>query len=172
MCAVPLNDVPVSQWMHEDVATFAADRPVREVLEATLDSPYDCAIIVDDQRRPVGIVTEGDAIRRVLAEEAPGGPYLRSILASPEAAIEYVHEAERAHGRTAAAVMTAAPLQTVAPTDSLLHVAQQFSSRGVRQFPVVDGDRLVGLITRRDVVREILAQHDEAERRLRDQRGS
>jgi CBS domain-containing protein len=158
--------------MHEDVDVFTADRPVRAVLEATLRSAYDCAVIVDDQRRPIGIVTEGDAIRRVLAEEAPGGSYLRAILASPEAAIEYVHESERAQGRTAADVMTPAPLQTVGPDDDLLQLAQRFGDAKVRQFPVVADERLIGVITRRDVVRAILAQHDEAERGLRDERGS
>jgi CBS domain-containing protein len=126
---------------------------------------YDCVVIVDAARRPLGIVTEGDAIRRVLADEVPGGSYLRTILASPEAAIRHLREAERAQRHTAADIMTA-PVQTVAPTDNLLAVARLFQSSTVRQLVVVVDGAVAGIITRRDLVRAVLDQHAQAERAL------
>lgn len=158
---MPLSDVTVSAWMQPDVATMHADSSVRDVLDRSLHTPYDCVVIVDDDRHPVGIVTEGDAVRRVLADEVPGGSYLRRILASPEAAIGYVREAERAQRNTAADIMTS-PVQTVAPTDNLLQLARTFQSLNVRQLVVVAGGTVAGIITRRDLVRAILDQHDRA----------
>jgi predicted transcriptional regulator len=108
-------------------------------------------------------------VRRLLAEEVPAGSYLRSILASPDAALAYLREAERAQRHTAADIMTA-PVHAVAPEDDLLAVARTFQSMDVRQLVVAEaGGAVAGIITRRDLVRAILAQHDEAERRLRDE---
>ena len=101
----------------------------------------------------------------------PGGTYLRAILASPEAALRYVREAERAQHNTAADIMNA-PVHTVAPDDDLLDVAGMFQSLNVRQLVVVDGGAVVGLITRRDLVRALLDQHDRAERELQNQSDS
>lgn len=166
---MPLSEVRVSAWMHDDVVTMTADRSVRELLEGALASPYDCVVIVDGERHAIGIATEGDAVRRLLAEEVPRGSYLRSILASPDAALAYLREAERAQRNTAADIMTA-PVHTVAPGDGLLDVARTFQSMDVRQLVVVEADRTVaGIITRRDLVQAILAQHDEAERRIGDE---
>jgi len=164
---VPLSEVTVSAWMQPDVATVQVDASVREVLETALNTPYDCVVVVNGEHRPVGIVTEGDAVRRLLADEVPGGSYLRGILASPEAALRYVQEAERAQRNTAADVMTA-PVHTVSPTDDLLDVARKFQLLDVRQLVVVADGTVRGIITRRDLVRAILDQHDRAERELND----
>lgn len=166
---MPLSQVPVSEWMESDVAFARAESSVREVLEAALATRHDCVVIVDDARHPVGIVTEGDAVRRVLADEIPGGTYLRAILASPDAAIRHLREAERARRHTAADIMTA-PVHTVSPTDTLLGVARTFQSLNVRQLVVVSEGAVVGIITRRDLVRAILAEHDRAEREANEER--
>lgn len=52
---------------------------------------------------------------------------------------------------TAADVMTPQPV-TVRPTDELADVAALLLDRGVRAVPVVDGGRLVGILSRRDVL--------------------
>jgi len=168
---VPLSELTVSAWMQSDVATMQAEATVREVLEAALSTPYDCVVIVDAARRPIGIVTEGDAVRRVLADEVPGGSYLRAILASPDAAIRYLREAERAQRNAPADIMTS-PVHSVSPTDDLLDVASTFQSLNVRQLVVVDGGAVVGLITRRDLVRALLHQHDRAEHELQTESDS
>ena len=59
--------------------------------------------------------------------------------------------------------MMTAPVQTVAPDDDLLDVAS-VRDANVRQLVVVGAARWSASITRRDVVRAMLAQHDEAER--------
>ena len=70
---MPLTTITVGEVMQDHPATIAADRPVREALEALLDSTHGCLVVVDSSQHPVGIVTEGDIVRRVLAEEVPGG---------------------------------------------------------------------------------------------------
>jgi len=60
------------------------------------------------------------------------------------------------HIATAADVMTPRPV-TVRPTDELAEVAAVLLDRGVRAVPVVDGERLVGILSRRDVL-SLIAQ--------------
>jgi CBS domain-containing protein len=64
---------------------------------------------------------------------------------------------------TAADVMTPRPV-TVRPTDDLADVAAVLLDRGVRAVPVVDGQRLVGIISRRDILSYIARQRPASSR--------
>ena len=59
---------------------------------------------------------------------------------------------------TAADVMTPQPV-TVRPTDELADVAAVLLDHGVRAVPVVDGERLVGILSRRDVLSFLAQEH-------------
>ena len=65
---------------------------------------------------------------------------------------------------TAADVMTPRPV-TVRPTDDLADVAAVLLDRGVRAVPVVDGERLVGIVSRRDILTSIARQRPARARR-------
>lgn len=162
---MPLSTITVADVMHADPPSIGLDEPVREALDRVTRSEFNCLVVVDEQQRPAGIVTEGDILRRVLAEEAPGGPYLRAILASDEAVLRHVRDAERAHGHRVRDLMTS-PVATVTPGDSLQHVAEVLGTAPFRQLPVVRDGVLVGLVRSHDVMAPILRQHEEAERRL------
>ena len=164
---MPLSSYSVADVMHTDVETRAPEEPLRPVLEAIVASRYGCYVVVDEQSRPLGIVTGGDLIRHMLADEAPGGAYLKAVLSSPEALARYVRESEHAHGDRVADVMTA-PALTVDPDDSLQDVAHLFRTHRVRRFPVARDGVLIGIIRRLDLVGPILAILGEAEQPGRD----
>jgi CBS domain-containing protein len=159
---VALTKITVEEVMQANPTTIAPDRPVREALDALLDSPHECLVVVDGGQHPVGIVTEGDILRRVLAEEVPGGAYLRAILVSPDSALDHLREEDRARGSTVADLMTS-PVTMATPEQSLQETAQLFWVARFRQIPVVRDGVLVGLIRRRDLIEPIRRQHDEAE---------
>jgi len=69
------------------------------------------------------------------------------------------------HTATAADVMTPRPV-TVRPTDELADVAAVLLDRGVRAVPVVQGERLVGILSRRDILTYIARQRPEPSRPL------
>ncbi|MBM3139899.1 MAG: CBS domain-containing protein [Chloroflexi bacterium] len=167
-----LQTTSVTDWMHADVPTLAPEGPVRAALDGALDSPVGCVVVVDERRRVRGIVTEGDVIRRVLSEEVPGGAFLRSVLSSPDAVLRYLRDAERSHGGTVADLMTE-PVVTLNASATMMQAAQLFHTRALRQVPIVDANgALVGLLNRRDIVRAIFEQHDEAERQLDGEHGT
>ena len=77
-----------------------------------------------------------------------------------------VSEGATKQAATAADVMTPQPV-TVRPTDELSDVAAVLLDHGIRAVPVVDGERLVGILSRRDVLNRIAqeaptpSRHDE-----------
>ncbi len=131
---MPLTTITVGEVMQAHPTTIAADRPVREALDALLDSPHECLVVVDSGQRPVGIVIEGDIVRWVRAEEVPGGAYLRAILVSADSALDHLREAERARGSTVADLMTS-PVTMATPEQSLQETARLFWVARFRQVP-------------------------------------
>src|SRR5688500_7452852 len=83
---VPLRGYNVTDFMYEDIQTLRPDDPLQLVLDLMPNAKYGAFVVVDDARRPLGIVTETDVLKRVLVGEPPGGAYLRTITASYEAA--------------------------------------------------------------------------------------
>jgi len=99
--------------------------------------------VIDDGNKVVGVVSEAD----MLAKEAldlTGPGKVSGILRH--------HAREKAAGITAEDLMTQPPV-TVRPDDSVSRAAHLMYSRGVKRLPVVDSDdRLVGIVSRADVL--------------------
>jgi CBS domain-containing protein len=98
--------------------------------------------VLDDNDKVIGVVSEAD----LLAKEALefGGAKVGGIL--------HHREQVKAAGLTAGDLMTA-PAVTIGPKDFVSHAARLMYSRRVKRLPVVDDDgRLVGIISRADVL--------------------
>ncbi len=105
--------------------------------------------VVDEAGALVGILTEGDLLRRV--ETGTGGrrsPLLLELLmGTGREAVDYV----RTHSRRVSDLMTAAVV-TVAEDDPLSEVVRLMERRRIRRVPVVRDGRLVGIVSRFDLV--------------------
>jgi CBS domain-containing protein len=88
-------------------------------------------VLVVDDGRLIGVVTERDCI---------------------DVALQAGYFDER--GGTVAEFMTTS-VETLDPDDSLMDVAERMTKAPYRRFPVVEDGRLVGLLTRRDVLRAL-----------------
>lgn len=110
-----------------DVESATAETPVVELAE-TMAAEGVGSVVILEEFRPVGIVTDRDLTVRVLA-----------MAADPDAT-------------TAGDVMTPDPA-TVNGGDSLLAVSDALCAAGVRRMPVVDdGGRIVGIVTLDDLM--------------------
>jgi CBS domain-containing protein len=97
--------------------------------------------VVDAERRPVGIVSEGDLL---LKEALPAGVGVGGA------------EEAKASGRVAADLMTT-PVVSVGPLAGLAEAARLARAHGVKRLPVVDADgRLVGIVSRGDLLKVFL----------------
>jgi CBS domain-containing protein len=160
---VPLSKYRVIDVMQREVASVDSSSSMRQLFSDISAAKHGCSVVVDEQRHPIGIVTDGDVIRIVLGEQVPGGHYLRAITSSIEATVRHLKDAERARGDSVADCMTS-PVVTVDEQDTLQRVAEIFSENHFRSLPVVRGSRLVGLVRRVDLLGPVMQVHDEERR--------
>jgi len=143
--------------MTTSVVTLSPDTPVREVARVLAGHGISGAPVVDAAGRLLGIVTEGDLIRRLAApEDRPRSWILDLFLPAPGQATHYA----RTHGRRARDVMTT-DLVTVDEDAPVERVANLLEQRRVRRLPVVRDGRLVGIVSRADLLRAVTPPADE-----------
>jgi CBS domain-containing protein len=137
--------------MTPDVVTVAADALVGEAAELLVGHRISAVPVVDAEGALVGIVSESDFLPRV-AGRPPAPWWLRLLTGTVEEARAFV----KAHGRRVDEVMTRDVL-TVRPETALGEVAHALEARGVKRAPVVADGRLVGIVSRADIVRALAA---------------
>lgn len=136
------------------VVSVAPQTPVQEAIARMVGHRVSGMPVVDADGKLVGIVTEGDFVRRVeTGTEAPRRRWLELLLGAGERADEYA----RAHGRTVQDVM-ASHVVTVGPEASLANVVRLMEEHAIKRVPVVDGGRVVGIVSRADLM-FALGQH-------------
>jgi CBS domain-containing protein len=136
----------VGEMMLRDVPTVHRDTPLVTTIERLLETAKRRVVVVDDAGQVVGIITDGDVLRRAAQRDRPGA--LRSLLDwfSGKRQPDGVELATA--GRTAADVMTS-PVVTVAPDTSLAEAIRLMIAHRIKRLPVVAADgRLVGIVGR------------------------
>jgi CBS domain-containing protein len=107
--------------------------------------------VVDDGGRPVGMLSEGDLLRRSELGTERKRPRWLAFLASPgRLAEEYTHT----HGRLVADVMTD-KVYSVAPDTPLQEVVQLMERHRIKRVPVLENGLLVGIISRANLLRAL-----------------
>jgi CBS domain-containing protein len=112
--------------MTTDVVTARATDQVDAVAARLVELRHRSLPVVDEQRQLVGLVSEAD----LLGKEPLSG---------------------RASGRTVGSVMTK-DVVTLSPEDSISSARLLIAEHGLRMVPVVEGGRVVGVLSRSDLV--------------------
>lgn len=118
----------VRDFMRTDLLIVRDDWPIMRAVTEFLEHRVSGSPVLDGADNLVGILTERDCMRVALDAsyfDEPGGQ-VRDFMSSP--------------------------VITVDPNDSLIDIAEQFRDTSFRRFPVVSAGRMVGLISRRDVL--------------------
>jgi CBS domain-containing protein len=149
-----------SDVMTRDVLTVGRETSVANAIRVMLDNHVSGLPVLDDGK-VVGILTEGDLLRRSETGTEKHRPRWLEILMGPgRIAREYV----RTHGRKVADIMTTDVI-SVARDTSLDEVVGLMERRRIKRVPVIEGDVLIGLVSRLDLLRALLrateAQHSE-----------
>ena len=141
----------VADIMTREVVTLSPDSTVAEAARRFTESRISGAPVVDGEGHLVGMLTEGDLLPRpkrlgvsrlhlpALFGEHLGGQSLDALFdRSRDRPIEEVMETE---------VVSTHPDETVG------EAASRMAGHGVKRLPVLDGERLVGILSRQDVLR-------------------
>jgi predicted transcriptional regulator len=118
--------------MSSPVITLRPDTPLHGAAALLISHGFSAAPVVTAEGRVVGIATEADLLRGRITPEGGTAPQ------RPEP--------------TVAMVMTESPL-AFQPDDDLADVVSLMLDRRVRTVPIIDDGRLVGVVSRRDVLR-------------------
>jgi CBS domain-containing protein len=145
-----IRELRVGDVMETDWPTLGPESTVEEAIKLFAEDRVSGAPVVDDGRL-VGIITEGDLIFQDADVRAPGFLDILGGIVPLGDTDEYRKEALKSAGVTVGEVMTDDPV-TVAPEATLAETATTMAERRKKILPVVDGGRLVGVITRMDIL--------------------
>ncbi len=120
--------VSVKDVMTKDVVTVESGKTVVEAASVMAEKDLGCLVVVV-KGFPVGIVTERDLVRRIVAVRGSFDVLVREVMSKT--------------------------LVTIGPNVSLREAARVMASNRVRRLPVLDGNRLVGIIGASDFVRSV-----------------
>lgn len=150
--------------MSTQVATIEAAASVREAAQRMLERRVSALPVVDGAGRAIGIVSEGDLVRRAeLGTDAARSWWLRFF--AEDGAREYL----RTHGNTVGDVMTR-PVIGVRRSTPLREVARLMEKHRVKRLPVLEAGKPVGIVSRADLVRRIAAAPARAAPRAKGDR--
>ncbi|NIW24183.1 MAG: CBS domain-containing protein [Gammaproteobacteria bacterium] len=121
----------VRDYMTTDLVTVLPRTDITQVVQILITNDISGVLVVSDTEELVGILTERDCI----ATASSAGYY--DQLGGP------------------ASDFMSTPVETVAPDENLVNVAIRMTDSPYRRFPVLEDGRLVGLISRRDVLRAL-----------------
>jgi CBS domain-containing protein len=146
--------------MTTDVVTVGPDATVSEIA-ALLIQRRISAVPVLDGGKLIGIVSEGDLMRRPETDTEPGTSPWLSLFTGPGVV---PNRFSKTHGMTAREVMTG-DVVTVGPDATLDEVARLLESRRIKRVPVVEGGRLVGIVSRANLLHALVARRGGGQRR-------
>ena len=153
----------ISDLMSTDVVTTTPATPLRDVARLLVEHRISGLPVCDDTGAVIGVVSEGDILFKEHGRtESPGG-LLGWLLDSPSEC-----ELEKARARTAGEAMTSPPV-TAASFESASAAARRMTELRVSRLPVVSMDgRLVGILTRADLIRAFVRSDAEIDAEIRD----
>ena len=144
--------------MTADAISVAPDATLKEAA-ALLAARRISGLPVVDGEEVVGMVSEADIVAR-----STGRPERRGLLAELFSGGQADEDATAVRVREA----MSSPAITIALEAPVAEAARVMVERRVNRLPVVDGSRLVGIVTRADLVKAFVRPNEELEREIRE----
>ncbi len=155
-----------SDIMTAKVVTVSPDTDVEVIARLLLERRISAVPVVDSNDHIIGIVSEGDLMRRPEIEtERHRSWWLRLLADKAERAEEYV----KSHGRRADQVMTR-DVVTVSEDSNVGEIAELLEQRRIKRVPVVRDGKLVGIVSRANLLQGLAARKEKIEAPTTDDR--
>jgi CBS domain-containing protein len=139
------------QIMTRQVITVGPDTTIVEAAAIMLQNHVSGLPVVNASGRLVGIVSEGDFLRRAeIGTQRKRGRWLRFLLGPGSAATDFVHE----QGRKVGEVMTPEPF-TVTEDTLLQNIVQLMEKNNIKRLPVMRSDQIVGIVSRSNLLQAV-----------------
>ena len=127
----------IKEFMAKQLITFRSDTPIETAMESFLENKISGAPVLDDQGKLVGVLSEKDCMRTLFESSYYNnlGGFVKEYMSTD--------------------------LKTINIHDTLSNVADEIIKSRFRRFPVMEGNKLVGQISRRDILRAIVKLSNE-----------
>jgi CBS domain-containing protein len=148
------------ELMTTNVIAVSLDTPIREIAQLLVSHGISAVPVVDSNGLPIGMVSEGDLIGRSEADRQARRDWWLALLAEGEALhpdfLATLGNAER----TARDVMSA-PVVRITETTEAPDIARLLAEYRIKRVPVVREGRVIGIVSRADLLRGLTAEHPE-----------
>ncbi len=152
-----MAELKVTAIMTPDPVTVGPEMSVTDAARLMVDRKIG-ALPVLENGVLIGMVTEGDLIMQDVKLEYPTYLHLLDgLIMYPPSTTRFESELKKAVAADVRSVMTQDPI-TVRSDASVEDVATLLVDREVSRLPVMDGDKLVGIVSKSDVVRSLLIE--------------
>ncbi len=125
-----LATIPISEIMTKDVKKAKTSEPVLYAIGLMAKHKISSVVIVDEKGKPIGMFTEKDVIRIIPEHKRPLILELKLVMSSP--------------------------LVSVLPSSPLSTVLTLMGQKNINHLPVVENEKLVGIVTEKDIFRYAL----------------
>lgn len=136
--------------MTTSVVTVSPETDIAEAVKLMLDRQISGVPVIDDAGRLIGILTEGDLMRRAELDTGRQSWWTNPISSPEQEAKAYV----KAHGLKVKDVMTR-EVVTINEQEPLDRIAMVFEERGIKRTPVVRNGKIVGIVSRANLLRSL-----------------
>ena len=151
----------VEDVMTRDVAAVPPDATLKDVAQLLVSRGISGLPVVDDDGRVLGVISEADVLAKQRHEPERGGALARLLRRGGE------QQDLKLDARLASEAMST-PVIAAQPHWSIATAADRMLDNQVNRLPVVQQDRLVGIVTRADLVRAFARTDDDLAREIRE----
>ena len=144
----------VREVMKKNVVVVDKEMTCRDAAEVLLQHKISGAPVTDETGKLVGVISEKDLFRAVYPSQAEfietEGAYLD---------FEKLEQEAKGAGDKKVSEVMSMRLITATPDTPVLKIGAQMIASGIHRIPVIDGEKLVGMVSRRDIYSRILKNY-------------
>ena len=137
-----MDNTFVNQVMSKNVLTVDKSTSIQESAQNMKKSNIGCVIVIEDTK-PIGIVTERDFVTKVAAEGRPLFTEISEVMSSP--------------------------LITIDPEETIWEASEMMKERKIHKLPVRENEQIIGIVTTTDIVKISSVGSDSQMRKICDQ---
>lgn len=145
----------VMDVMQTNVISIEMDMEIKEIARILYDNKISGVTVVDKEGNLVGVVTEGDLIHKEANPQIPGVVGILGGLIYYNGVKQYDSDLKKMIAVKASEIMTSDVVK-IKKEASIEEAATLMVSRKIKQLPVIENGKIIGIVTRMDIIKTLM----------------